>query len=259
MQALQELIYCMEWDENNKNNNTNIFILQYDENKHQLRKMNNYRKRGGIAAIFFVLVLLVVLSADISALTITPAQIFIPSERVANDDRIITETYISPEKGETQRTISFKIPSEYSNYISITPKSTVVSIEERVEILLKDLKKLESGEYNVEIQVLENRKPLQNSLNDKIFLKIVVPEKDPTSTNTLETNEEKKPMDMIFISITSISVVAILGITLVLLKMINERKKRKQEKAKKKEEEDLVFLTQEIERISKKISEKEKN
>lgn len=219
--------------------------------------MNNYRKRGGIAAVFLVLALFIALSADISALTITPAQIFIPSERVANDDRIITETYISPEKGESQRTISFKIPSEYSNYISITPKSTVVSIEERVEILLKDLKKLESGEYNVEIQVLENRKPLQNSLNDKIFLKIVVPEKNQVSTP--ETNEDKKPIDMIFISITSISVVAILGITLVLLKMINDRKKRKSEKAKKKEEEDLIFLTQEIERISKKISEKEKN
>lgn len=217
-------------------------------------------KRGGPGLIVLIAVLAAIsaiaLSATCStALTITPAQIFIPSERVANDNRIVAETYIGLEKGETQKTISFKIPSEYSSHIIMTPKTAVISIEERVEILLKDMSKLKPGEHNIEIQVLENKKPLQNSLNDRIFIKVVVPtESNPSASGSDEDNSRKG--DMIFISVTVIAIAAIVGITLILLKLAGEIKKKKAERAKRKEEEDIAFLASEIERINRKISEK---
>jgi hypothetical protein len=218
-------------------------------------------KRG--AAIFLPMVFFLILSAvlfvqPVSAVTLSTSQIFISSEKIKTEKVISASVYISPEANEPSRKITFSVPDEFSENIIITPNPVKVSREEKIEIILKNTENMKAGENNIEIKLLEDRKELKGSLNNRLFIKVIIPEIEKTPE---EIKKKKELGEQIFAAI-AISIVLLIVFSTVFT--ITHLLKRKREKIndilsdpKKCDDKDIKELMKEIERVTKKIKEKE--
>jgi len=160
------------------------------------------------------------------AISISPSQIMIPSNLVTSEDREII-IFLELEKNENTRKINFEIPSNYQKQVKINKQSLSITNKGKITLTLKNLEELESGEHNINILLLENKEILENSLNDRISIKIIVPENVPIlNHNTTSTDENL--FTSIFIIVSIIICVGIISITIFLLTHLNSIKKERE-------------------------------
>ena len=223
--------------------------------------------------LFLFFMMTIFLTHLATAITITPAQFFVPSKDInsSTTDAITFDPMIGLEKGEQPKTVSFRVSENYSYFVTMSSRTKIVSFEDGEKITLRHLDRLPPGENNIEIDVLENRKPIQNSLNDKILIKIIVPDRNSAkympnasgikSSKNQEGTQENEMEIIIFIGAIA-TTIFIISITIILMKFILERKdkirNRKNHILKRNEDEEIASIIKEIERISEKIKKMER-
>lgn len=219
-------------------------------------KKNHIKIKLNIILSLTLSLILFIATINLSfAITVSPQQIFITSDEITNNNIITKYVFMGTENKET-KTISFSIPKDYSSNIFLEKKSITLIKEEKVKIILKNLLNLQSGEHNIKIDILENNENIINSLNDGIYLKFIVPNKNTDEFEEIEKYENNKELnnkqnyEKYVIYLIIIIFFSIIIFTIILIILFSTYKKNKKEK------EELDYLNKELERIKNKLKSK---
>lgn len=160
------------------------------------------------------------------AISISPAQIMIPSNLISEENKEII-IFLELEKSESTRKINFEIPNQYQKQVRIDKSSLTITNKGKITLTLKNLKNLEPGEHNIDINLLENKETIKNSLNNMISIKVIVPENIPINNNNTTLKKEENEFTTFFIIIAIALCITIIILTTFLLKHLNLIKKEK--------------------------------